>query len=156
MPVRSLFGGLGLLIDANSSRIKGESEIDVEGFRKLFLRKGPILRPRVFTGCEIRLSGGFSVPFSPSSKYRISTINVSWLGRNTDSKQAQIFPGNVRLRLTRETRPHDLNRFSSNLFPEHSVPLLRDCFSNDSAIYFRIKEYHKTSQRGVQLTYRGR
>lgn len=99
---------------------------------------------------------GFSVPFSPSSKYRISTINVSWLGRNTDSKQAQIFPGNVRLRLTRETRPHDLNRFSSNLFPEHSVPLLRDCFSNDSAIYFRIKEYHKTSQRGVQLTYRGR
>lgn len=99
---------------------------------------------------------GFSVPFSPSSKYRISTINVSWLGRNTDSKQAQIFPGNVRLRLTRETRPHDLNRFSSNLFPEHSVPLLRDCFSNDSAIYFRIKEYHKTRQRGVQLTYRRR
>lgn len=57
MPVRRLFGGLGLLIDANSSRIKGESEIDVEGFRKLVLRKGPILRPRVFTGCEIRLSG---------------------------------------------------------------------------------------------------
>ena len=133
-----------------------EVEIDVEQLsRAVLLPNGPNLSHRriIFTACEIRLFGllrlvSFLVEISNINDKSYSPLSV----RTPIPIASTHFPSaTLGHHLARETRPHDPNRSSSNLFSEHfRSGLLRNCFSDDAAVYFGKKRKERKTKNNVE------